>query len=275
MKPGIVAAVMLAGCAGMATGAHGLPEAGRLFACLAALFLAASGAAILNNVLDAEADRLMLRLAKRSAALERIGKKRAAAVAGAAIVISLWIAAAFVNPLTAFLLLAAVLSYTPLYTLLLKRRSPHGAVPGGLAGALPVLIGSAAANAALNREALILFTLMLLWQPPHFWTLALQYRDDYQAAGIPVLPVVRGVAYTKSMVLIFAAVQLLVTFWLGIQGDRSAWFAAISVILALLFLSVCAWNVAIKDRYRRGFAASLVYLVLLLISFIADSFLPA
>lgn len=257
----------------MVTGAHGLPEAGRFLACLASLFLAASGAALLNNALDADTDLRMARLAQRSAALARIGKKNAAVIASAAILFSLGIAATSINTLTALLLLAAVLGYTPLYTLLLKRRSPYGAVPGGLSGALPVLIGSAAANATLNREALIIFTLMLLWQPPHFWTLALQYRDDYQAAGLPVLPVVRGIRHTKLMVLFFAAAQFPVTFWLGIQGTRSAWFTATAILLALLFLIICAWDVTVKNRYRRGFAASLLYIILLLAALIADSLL--
>lgn len=275
MKPGIVAAVMLAGFAGMVMGAHGLPEAGRLLACMVSLFLAASGAALLNNLLDADTDLRMARLAQRTAALDRIGKKNTAAVASTAILISLGIAVTFINPLTALLLVAAVLGYTPLYTLLLKRRSPYGAVPGGLSGALPVLIGSAAAGTPMNLEALTLFTLMLLWQPPHFWTLALEYRDDYQAAGLPVLPVVRGVAYTKRMIIIFAATQLLVTIWLGIRGGRSAWYTATSILLAFIFLGVCAWSVAVKNRYRRGFVASLLYLVLLLSALIADSLLAS
>lgn len=272
MKPGIVAAVLLAGFGGMVTATHGLPEPPLIFICLASLFLAASGAALLNNVLDAEADQRMARLAKRCAALRRIGKKKAATVAGAAILVSLMLAALFINRLTALLLLAAVLSYTPLYTLLLKRRSPYGAVPGGLAGALPVLIGSAAAGAPFN-EALVFFALMLLWQPPHFWTLALQYRDNYEAAGLPVLPVVRGVAYTKRMILFFAIAQIPVSLGLWLAGNHSILFAATALLLGILFAGICAWDVAVKERYRRGFAASLLYIVLLLVALIMDCLL--
>lgn len=247
---------------------------GRLFlACMASLFLAASGAALLNNVLDAENDRRMPRLANRSAALERIGGKKAAAVAVAAISASLWLAATFINPLTALLLLAAVLGYTPLYTLLLKRRSPYGAVPGGLSGALPVLIGSAATGSPMNSDAIVLFTLMLLWQPPHFWALALHFRDDYTAAGLPVLPVARGTAFTKRMIVLFAIAQVPVSIGLWYFGSRSSLFAAVALLIGILFAGSCAWDVAVKERYRRGFAVSLVYLVLLLVALILDCLL--
>lgn len=266
---------MLAAIAGMVTAGRGLPAGDRLLACMASLFLAASGAALLNNVLDAEGDRRMARLAKRSAALERIGKKNAAAVAGAAICASLGIAASTLGTLTALLLLSAVLCYTPVYTLLLKRRSPYGAVPGGLAGALPVLIGSAAAGAPVNSEAVILFTLMLLWQPPHFWTLALHYRDDYRAAGIPVLPVARGTTRTKQMILLFAAAQFPVLLGIWLTGGHSDWFALVAMVLCTLFAWSSGWDVSVKERYRRGFAVSLLYIVLLLSALIADHMLTS
>jgi protoheme IX farnesyltransferase len=252
-----------------------MPASNLFLACMASLFLAASGAAILNNVLDAERDRSMARLAKRSAAMERIGEKTGGTVAVTAILASLWLAATFITPLTAILLLAAVLGYTPLYTLLLKRRSPYGAVPGGLSGALPVLIGSAAAGSPMNIDAIILFTLMLLWQPPHFWALALHYRDDYKAAGLPVLPVARGTTRTKQMILLFATAQIPVSLALWLVGGRSLRFAAAALLLSLLFAGSCAWDIAVKNRYRRGFAVSLIYLVLLLATFISDSLLPS
>jgi protoheme IX farnesyltransferase len=270
-KPGIVAASALAGYAGMTVAARGIPPAGSAFAALAAIVLAAAGAALLNGVLDAGIDRGMERLAGRSASLARIGEGRVLAAALALVAASLAIASARLNLLAAALILAAVLSYALLYTLFLKRRSPWGAVPGGIPGALPVLIGYASVAGTLRPDALPLFVLMLLWQPPHFWLLALAWREDYRAAGIPVLPVAMGEGYAKLLVLLYASSLVPVAMVPWMLGAASPALAAFAALAGLAFAGACHLLAVRSDRYRLAFRASILYLAAVLLAVVADA----
>ena len=151
---------------------------------MVSLLLSAAGSAILNNVLDKQIDVLMKRLSKRTHALEVVGEKTAIFIASSFIVIALFISLYYLNYITALLIVAAILSYTLLYTLYLKRSSPYGTILGGLPGALPVLIGYSAIQSNIGLDGYILFTFMMLWQPPHFWALAQKYKLDYKKAGV-------------------------------------------------------------------------------------------
>jgi protoheme IX farnesyltransferase len=158
-----------------------------------------------------------------------------------------------------------------LYTLYLKRRSPFGAVPGGIPGALPVLIGCAASAGTLRPEALALFALMLLWQPAHFWLLALACREDYRAAGIPVLPVVLGERYAKALIFLYATALVPASLALSFMGAASAPFCAFAALDGAAFLAAC-WRFTIRsDRHMKAFRASILYLALLLLAVVADS----
>ncbi|WP_298439985.1 protoheme IX farnesyltransferase [Geobacter sp.] len=273
-KPGIVAAVLLEGFAGMALASRGMPEAGALLGCLGALALAAGGAAMLNLALEAERDARMARLARRTALLGRIGTGRVVATALSLIAGGLGLALARL-PLAAPLLIAlAAASYIFLYTLWLKGRSPYGAIPGGIPGALPALIGYSAAGGGWGVDGVILFLVMLLWQPPHFWTLALAYRDDYRRAGIPVLPLARGIPYTKTLLLLYATALLPASLALWLLGPCSWRFAEAALLLGIGFLASLWWNVVRRERYGRAFAASIAYLLLLLGAVAADMIAP-
>lgn len=266
-KPGIVAAVLLAGFAGMVTAARGLPEPGTAFICLASLLLAAAGSAMLNSLLDRAPDRNMGRLEGRVRALDAVGPARLLGTALACIAVALLLA---LNRLVFLLTLAAVILYALVYTLLLKRRSPWGAIPGGIPGALPVLIGQAAVSGAVEPAGLILFAAVFLWQPPHFWLLALRYREEYRAAGVPVLPLARGEAYTRRLVLLYATALLPAALALPLTGCCSPLFAAAATLLWLWFMAAC-WRHAVRARrFGRAFRASLVYLGALLAAVILD-----
>ncbi|HLO26969.1 MAG TPA: protoheme IX farnesyltransferase, partial [Geobacteraceae bacterium] len=195
-KPGIVAAVLLAGFTGMVLAQKGWPDGKTGRICLVCLFLSAAGSAMINGLLDAPLDLRMVRLRKRVAALETVGRNQVMVVALAGIAAALILSLRCLGTLAFSLILTAVLAYTLLYTLRLKRRSPWGAIPGGIPGALPVLIGYAATAHTLRLDGIILFIVMLLWQPPHFWALALEYQQDYASAGVPVLPATHGERYT-------------------------------------------------------------------------------
>lgn len=273
-KPGIVAAVLLEGFAGMALAARGMPAAGNVISCLGALALAAGGAAMLNSCLEAERDTRMARLVRRTAALEKIGKTRAWAIATALLTAGLGIALARL-PLTAALFIAAAAaSYLLLYTLWLKGRSPYGAVPGGIPGALPALVGYSAVAPTPGLDGIILFLVMLLWQPPHFWALALMYRDDYRRAGVPVLPAALGAPYTKVLLFAYATALIPASLSLWLFGPSSGRFAVAALLLGGGFLATLWDNVVAQERYGRAFAASIAYLLLLLAAVAADVIVP-
>ncbi len=270
MKPGIQAAVLLAGFTGMVLAKRGWPEASSCLACLASLFLAAAGSAMINGLLDAEPDRHMIRLKARVAALEKVGPGRVLTAALAGIVASTLLAIRYLNPLALALILTAVVCYGFLYTLCLKRRSPWGAVIGGVPGALPVLVGYAAVAHCVRLDGVILFAVMLLWQPPHFWTLALEHQEDYRAAAIPVLPLTHGKRFTTTLILIFALSLIPASLSLWLTGFCSSFYAFAALADGIAFLSACYFFVARKGRFVPAFNASIIYLTLLFAAIIGD-----
>ncbi len=269
-KPGIVAGLAAAALAGMTLANKGFPPVEATLSCLACLGLAATGSAMLNVLLEARTDAVMPRVTRRVAALARLGRKKTLAAAILMITASLVLSFVYINAVSAILILAATVSYTVLYTLFLKRRSPYGTVPGGLPGALPVLIGYASVKPAIGLDGLILFLVMLLWQPPHFLALALKYREQYKAAGLPVMPVSLGVPYTKTFLVIYAAALPPLTLALWAFGYCSVYFAAFATALGVLFLGACYVDIVRLGRYGRAFGASIVYIIALLAAVVVD-----
>lgn len=269
-KPGIAGGVALAGMAGMALAARGMPETKTILVCLASIVAAASGAAILNGVLDASLDARMTRLAARVAAMRRVGTGGAALLAALLIAAGLATAHRYLNPTVTVLVAAAVASYAGLYTLCLKRRTPYGTIPGGIPGALPVLIGYAAVAPRIGSDGILLFLAMLLWQPPHFWALALNCRDDYREAGIPVLPAALGESYTKTLIFIYAVALLPVSLGLWATGPCSAGFAAAAGALWVYLIASLYLHAVRSRRFGRAFGASILYILGLLLAVILD-----
>ncbi len=269
-KPGIILSVAFTGYAGMVVAMEGIPNATITFLGLISLLFSAAGSAILNNVLDKSLDEKMERLNKRVQALEILGDKNAVIISSALVLFSLFISAAYLNFINTLLIITAILSYTLLYTLFLKRSSPFGTVLGGIPGALPVLIGYSAIKPGIEIEGAILFTFMMLWQPPHFWALAQKYKDDYSKAGIPVMPVVFGTKYTDIMILLYSLslIPLCLTLWL--TGLSSAYFAVFSLLVGGYFEYTVVKSILKKDNYGRVFSTSIIYLLLIMCSLIVD-----
>lgn len=270
VKPGIVAAVTLAGFSGMVLARRGVPPPGKALLTLACILAAAGGSAALNTVLDAGIDEKMPRLNRRTAALLAFGVGKVAAAGIAAIAASLLLSVRFLNATTCFLLAAAAAGYAVLYTLVWKRRSPYGTIPGSIPGALPVLIGYAAVNPRLGMDGVLLFLILVLWQPPHFWALALRHQAEYRAAGVPVLPVAFGEPYTKVLIFLYAAALLPLSLSLWALGYLSARFGWAAFLLGVGFLAVFYRDTVVTRRFDRAFAASIVYLTLLLLALLAD-----
>lgn len=269
-KPGIIVSVAFTGFAGMVAAERGIPSLFNIFLGISALLLSAGGSAIINNVLDKSIDKDMERLNKRVEALETLGNRNAVILSSAMIVISLVISAVFFNFLNMALIVAAILSYTLLYTLFLKRSSPFGTILGGIPGALPVLIGYTVITNGIGLDAVVLFVFMMLWQPPHFWALAQKYKKDYEQAKIPVLPVVFGTEYTNILILIYTFSLLPLTLILWLIGLNTVYFAMFAILSGLYFDYVVVKSVYRNQGYGKAFAVSILYMLAIMLSLIID-----
>jgi heme o synthase len=271
-KPRIMSLLLLTGLCGMVVGAQGLPPLRLVAATMAGLALACGGASALNHVLDRDVDREMRRTAGRPVAAERIPPARALEFGLTLSAFSFVLLASAVNVLTALLALVGNLFYVLVYTRWLKRSTPQNIVIGGAAGAVPPLVGWAAATGNLTVPALFLFLIVFFWTPPHFWALALLIKRDYAAAKIPMLPVVRGTRETTKQIVLYTAalvpITLLPFFW-----HSAGWgYLAAALLLGGAFLWL-AWRLrrdATPARARLLFHFSLAYLALLFVAMALD-----
>ena len=264
-KPRIMLLLLVTAASGAFAAAGGLPAAGTLAGVLAGGALASGGASTLNHVLDRDLDRRMRRTSDRPVASDRVSVPGAVAFGLALSILSFAVLAATTNLLAALLALAGNVFYVAVYTRWLKRSTPLNIVIGGAAGAVPPLVGWAAVSGSVGLPALWLFAIVFLWTPPHFWALALLLKDDYAAAEIPMLPVVRGEQATVRRIfgyaVVLSAVTMLPLGWssFGIAYGLSA------ACLDVWFL-VLAWRLLrqpSRPRARVLFHSSLVYLAAL------------
>lgn len=269
-KPGIILSVAFTGYAGMVVGVRGIPDLSVTILGIVTLLLSAAGSAILNNVLDKKIDKQMKRLTKRVEALETLGDTNAMVLSVVMIFISVVLSALYLNLVNTLLIVAAIFSYTILYTLYLKRNSPFGTILGGIPGALPVLIGYSAVKPAIGLDGLILFTFMMLWQPPHFWALAQKYKDQYKEAGIPVMPVAFGTKYTNILILLYSLSLIPLTLLLWLIGICSAYFAIFALLFGLYFEYTIIKSIYDNKSYGMAFATSIIYMLAIMISLVID-----
>jgi len=260
-KPGIVFAEVMAGLSGMLLVSSGKPAATIICPVLLAIALAAGGSAMLNNILDAAGDRRMPRLASRSRALEIAGQGRVMVIALLLMGSGTALAALTAPPLAPLLLAGGCFSYLLLYTAWLKRSSPWGVLAGGIPGALPPLIGAAAISGTIAAQPLMFAVIVFIWQLPHFWLLALDCRDQYDRAGIPVLPLTHGESLTKALILATALLLLPATLALGLLGNLSAAYLTVAWVAGTIFPLHCWHCIYRTSTYRHGFISSLVYLL--------------
>jgi protoheme IX farnesyltransferase len=260
----------MAGFTGMAMAARGLPAPGTAMLCGAVLLLAAAGSAMINSVLDFPLDCKMTRLKDRIRALEKLGQTRTVLVAVTMIVAGVMLALVYLNLPVTLLTLTAAFGYLVPYTLRFKRTSPFGTIPGAIPGALPVLIGYCAIRPTIGPDGLILFLLVLLWQPPHFWTLALRFQEDYRAAGLPVLPATLGEPYTKTFILLYASALIPLSLSLWFFGYCTAGFAVIALLSGSIFLASLINFLFFKPQFIKAFRATNTYLALILLLIVAD-----
>ena len=275
-KPRIMSLLLLTGLCGMLVGARGLPPLWLVGATMAGLALACGGASALNHVLDADIDRLMgKRTRTRPVAAGRVPAPYALEFGLALSALSFVLLAGIVNVLTAALALVGNLFYVLVYTRWLKRSTPQNIVIGGAAGAVPPLVGWAAATGNLTLPALVLFAVVFLWTPPHFWALALLIRRDYAAAGVPMLPVVRGEDETARQIVLYTGALVAFTLAPALWGMFGLPYLAAAGVLGGAFLWL-AWRLRRErtpERARILFHYSLAYLALLFAAMALDAVL--
>jgi protoheme IX farnesyltransferase len=273
-KPRIMTLLLLTGLCGMLVGAGGLPELWRVAATMSGLALACGGASALNHVLDADIDRLMgKRTRSRPVAAGRVPAAYALEFGLALSALSFVLLAGVVNVLTAALALVGNLFYVLVYTRLLKRSTPQNIVIGGAAGAVPPLVGWAAATGSITLPALVLFAIVFLWTPPHFWALALLIKRDYAAAGVPMLPVVRGEDETARQIVLYTAALVAFTLAPALWGQFGVTYLVAAGALGGGFLWL-AWRLRRERtpaRARLLFHYSLAYLALLFVAMAFDA----
>jgi protoheme IX farnesyltransferase len=235
-KPRIIELLLVTTVPTMFIAARGVPSPWLMAATLFGGALSAASANVLNCYLDRDIDALMRRTARRPLPAHRVEPAdalRFGLVLGVAGFMWLW---GFVNLLSATLATAAILFYVFVYTIGLKRRSTQNIVIGGAAGAVPVLVGWSAVTGRVDLPALVLFAIIFYWTPPHFWALSLRFRDDYAAAGVPMLPVVRGARETSTQILYYTVLLVAVTLLLYPAGRMGAVYLAAAVALGGAFI---------------------------------------
>ncbi len=271
-KPRIMTLLLLTGACGMIVGAGGLPSAWLFVVTMSGLALACGGASALNHVLDRDIDRHMRRTARRPVAADRVPPARALEFGLALSAVSFVLLASLVNVLTAVLALVGNLFYVFVYTRWLKRTTPQNIVIGGAAGAIPPLVGWAAATGSVTVPALLLFAIVFFWTPPHFWALALLIRRDYEAAGVPMLPVVRGERETTRQIVLYSLVLVAVTACPFVWGTLGLPYLVAALLLGAVFLAL-ALDLRREPTPRRAallFHFSLLYLALLFAAMAVD-----
>ena len=274
-KPRIIELLLVTTIPTMILAERGLPPIGLVVATLVGGTLAAASANTLNCYLDRDIDVLMHRTSGRPLVTGEVSPREALVFGGVLGVLSVAWMAVLVNPVSAALTLAAIAFYVLVYTLGLKRRTPQNIVWGGAAGCMPVLIGWSAVTGTVGWAALILFGVVFLWTPPHYWPLSLRFKDDYAAAGVPMLPVVAAAQTVTRQIVLYSWAMVGVSLLLWPVAPTGWIYASTAVLAGGWFLYEAH---AMGWRVRRGqppkpmrlFHGSITYLTLLFVAVAVD-----
>ena len=269
-KPGIIWLLLVTTVPAMVMAQDGWPGLGIVALVLLGGILTAGGANAINQWYDRDIDRIMPRTAQRPIP-SGVVPPAAALVWGAALVVAGGVQLLLtVNWLAAAWALAAVAFYVGVYTVWLKRSSVQNIVIGGAAGAVPPLVGWAAVRGDVDVAPVILFLIVFFWTPPHFWALALRYKDEYARANVPMLPVVRGDAATKRQILIYAVVLTAISLALPLSGDVSWVYLGAAAALGAAFIAQAARVYLDRAAPMQLFFFSILYLPLLFLAVLID-----
>ncbi|MGN6227968.1 MAG: heme o synthase [Dyella sp.] len=274
-KPRVVALLVFCAVIGMFLAVPGVPPWRALVFGTLGIWMASGSAAAFNHLIDERIDKLMARTARRPLATGALSVRQVLVFAVLLGVASMLVLALLVNLLTAVLTFGGLIGYALVYTAYLKRATPQNIVIGGLAGAIPPVLGWTAVTGELHAFALQLCLIIFVWTPPHFWALAIFRRDDYARAQVPMLPVTHGVVYTRWHVLFYTVLLVLVTLLPAITGYTGLVYLGGAIVLDAVFLYYAIRLLNPPDDFfpMRVFNYSIVYLMALFAFLLADHWL--
>lgn len=274
-KPRVVALMLICAAVGMALASSNIPSPELIIATLVGVALVAGSAAVVNHIADARIDALMARTQNRPIATGRVSSQGAISlsiITGGLGFAILWFA---VNPLTAWLNFASWAGYGFVYTYFLKRATSQNIVIGGLFGAAPPLFGWTAVTNSIDPQGLLLVLIIFIWTPPHFWSLALERKEEYALVNVPMLPVTHGESFTRLQILLYTILLLvisLVPFLIGMFGYLY-FFSALLLGLVFLFWTIRLMKPSNTDAPMATFKFSILYLALLFGAMLVDHYL--
>jgi len=273
-KPRVVALIVFTAVVGMFLAVPGMPPLDKVILGVIGIGLAAGSAAAINHLLDQQADAVMARTRARPLPAGQLRPVQAATFAVLLGTLSMLILALGVNTLTAILTFVSLIGYAVIYTVFLKRATPQNIVIGGAAGAAPPVLGWAAVTGGISGDALLLFLIIFVWTPPHFWALALYREKEYGRAGIPMLPVTHGSQFTRLHILLYTVLLAAVTIMPYATHLSGGFYLIGAVLLDAMFL-VHAWRLYREysdARARRTFIYSIQYLSALFAVLLIDHY---
>ncbi len=274
-KPRVVMLIIFTAVVGMFLSVPGWPPLPQLLFGTLGIGLASAAAAVFNHVLDRRTDILMMRTRGRPLPQGKLTEKAALVFASVLCVIAMLILWYLVNPLTAVLTFASLIGYAVVYTVFLKRATSQNIVIGGAAGAAPPVLGWTAITGEVSSSALLLFLIIFVWTPPHFWALAIARKEEYEKVGIPMLPVTHGDAYTRLNILLYSILLVLITIIPYLTGMSGLIYLGTALVLDAIFL-----NYAIQMRRKPEdlklpmsmFKYSITYLGILFAALLVDHY---
>ena len=274
-KPRVVILIVFTAIVGMFLAVPGMPDVAALLFGTLGIGLAASSAAVFNHVLDARTDILMMRTRGRPLPQGKLTARSALTFATVLCVISMTMLWFLVNALTAVLTFCSLIGYAVVYTLFLKRATPQNIVIGGAAGAAPPMLGWAAITGEVGSSALLLFLIIFVWTPPHFWALAIARKDEYAKVDIPMLPVTHGEAYTRLNILLYTILLVLVTVLPYLTGMSGLIYLLAAIVLGAMFMYYAIQMMRDTDNKAlpmQTFKFSITYLGVLFAALLIDHY---
>ena len=271
-KPRVVALLVFCAVIGMFLAVPGIPPWRALVFGTLGIWMASGSAAAFNHLIDERIDKLMARTARRPLATGTLKARQVLIFAIVLGIVSMLVLALLVNGLTAVLTFGGLIGYALVYTAYLKRATPQNIVIGGLAGAIPPVLGWTAVTGALHPFALQMCLIIFVWTPPHFWALAIFRREDYARAEIPMLPVTHGVAYTRWQILLYTILLVLVSLLPSVTGYSGLIYFGGATVLGAGFLYYAFRLMNPPDEYfaMRVFKYSIIYLMALFAFLLLD-----
>ena len=274
-KPRVVMLIVFTAIVGMFLSVPGWPDPAALLFGTAGIALASAAAAVFNHILDHRIDIQMMRTRGRPLPQGRLTERLALSFAAALCVASMIILWFLVNPLTAILTFCSLIGYAVIYTVFLKRATPQNIVIGGAAGAAPPVLGWTAVTNEIHSSALLLFLIVFVWTPPHFWALAIARREDYEKVGIPMLPVTHGNEFTRLNILLYTILLALVTIIPYLTGMSGLIYLGTAIVLDVIFLYYAVRMRRQPDDLElpmRTFKFSITYLGVLFAALLVDHY---